>query len=193
MDGLKARKIDDKVNVIIVSDHGMAPVNVKQVTFLDDYFDLDWADKVLWTSEIVQIFPKQGRLDAIYDRIKDLKHTTCWKKDDIPARLYYNEGKRIAPIVCSTEEGWITDNHKHYDDRYKDRTDLDRLRGGHGYDNKYQTMMATFIAHGPAFKKGYTAEPFENIEVYNIMCKVLGLKPAKNDGDLDRVKGMLRK
>ena len=53
-------------------------------------------------------------------------------------------------------------------------------------------MMATFIAHGAAFKKGYVAEPFENVEVYNLMCKILGLKPAKNDGDLERVKGMLR-
>ena len=192
MDGLKARHVDDKVNVIIVSDHGMAPVYIKQVTFLDDYFDFGLAEKILWTNEIVQIFPKPGKLDAIYDRIKDLKHTTCWKKDDIPARLHYNEGKRIAPIVCSTEESWQTTYHENYDKWYKGRDDLDRPRGGHGYDNKYETMRATFIAHGPAFKKGYLAEPFENVEVYNVMCRILGLTPAKNDGDLEHVKGMLR-
>lgn len=65
-------------------------------------------------------------------------------------------------------------------------------RGAHGYDNQIQSMQATFIAHGSAFKKGFVAEPFENVEVYNIMCKILGVKPAKNDGDLDRVKEMLR-
>ena len=53
-------------------------------------------------------------------------------------------------------------------------------------------MRATFIAYGPAFKTGYVAEPFENIQVYDLMCKILGLKPAKNDGDLNIVKGMLR-
>jgi predicted AlkP superfamily pyrophosphatase or phosphodiesterase len=192
MDGLKARKIDKKVNVIIVADHGMANVDVRRATFLDDYFDFDLAEKILWTNEIVQIFPKKGKTDAIYDKIKNLPHTTCWKKEEIPARLHYNEGRRIAPIVCSSEEGWITSNHKRYDDWYKDIEERDRPRGAHGYDNKYQSMMATFIAHGSAFKRGYVAEPFENIEVYNLMCKVLGLKPAKNDGDLERVKTMLR-
>jgi predicted AlkP superfamily pyrophosphatase or phosphodiesterase len=192
VDGLKSRGIDDKVNVIVVSDHGMAPVYIKQATFLDDQFNFDLAEKILWTNEIVQIFPKPGKLAGIYDRIKDLKHTTCWKKEDIPARLHYNEGKRIAPIVCSTEESWITTSHKRFDEWYKTMDDPDRPRGAHGYDNKYQSMMATFIAHGPAFKKGYVAEPFENVEVYNLMCRILGLTPAKNDGDLDHVKGMLR-
>ena len=192
MDGLRARKVDKKVNVIIVADHGMANVDVRRATFLDDYFDFDWTEKILWTNEIVQIFPKKGRTDAIYDKIKDLAHTTCWKKEDIPDRLHYNEGRRIAPMVCSSEEGWITSNHKRYDDWYKDIEERDRPRGAHGYDNKYQSMMATFIAHGDAFKRGYVAEPFENVEVYNIMCKILGLKPAKNDGDLNRVKAMLK-
>ena len=192
MDGLKTRKIDKKVNVIIVADHGMANVNVNNKTLLDDYFDFDLAERILWTNEIVQIFPKKGKTDAIYNKIKNLAHTTCWKKEDIPERLHYNEGRRIAPIVCSSEKGWITSSHKRYDDWYKDMEERDRPRGAHGYDNKYQEMMATFIAHGDAFKKGYVAEPFENIEVYNIMCKILALKPAKNDGDLNRVKAMLR-
>jgi hypothetical protein len=80
-------------------------------------------------------------------------------------------------------------------DRYekqKKTVDFDQRRGAHGYDNRYQSMMATFIAHGEAFKKGYLAEPFENVEVYNLMCKILTLKPAGNDGDLDRVRKMLR-
>lgn len=192
MDGLRARGVEDKVNVIIVSDHGMANVNIKNATFLDDHFDLDWTERILWTNEIVQIFPKPGKLDAIYSRIDKLPHSACWKKEDIPARLHYNEGRRIAPIVCSSEIGWLTTSHKRWDDWYKDQDEPQRPRGAHGYDNKYQEMMATFIAHGSAFKKGYVAEPFSNVEVYNVMCKILGLKPAKNDGVLDHVKVMLR-
>jgi predicted AlkP superfamily pyrophosphatase or phosphodiesterase len=69
---------------------------------------------------------------------------------------------------------------------------FEETRGSHGYDNKYESMRATFIARGPAFRQGYLAEPFENIHVYELMCKILGLKPAKNDGDLRRVQGMLR-
>lgn len=190
--GLKKRNIDKKVNIIIVSDHGMANYLPKQVTFLDDVFNFDDTDRILWTNEIVQIFPKSGKADQIYDKIKSLSHTTCWKKGEIPERLHYNDGKRIAPLVCSSEIGWITTSHKRWDDWYKDLEETDRPRGAHGYDNKYQEMQATFIAHGAAFKRGYLAEPFSNVEVYNVMCKILGLTPAKNDGDLNRVSGMLR-
>lgn len=186
-DGFKARKIDKKVNLIIVSDHGMANYFYKNVTFLDDYFDFELAEKILWTSEIVQIFPKPGKTDEIYSKIKNLPHTTCWKKADIPARLNYQNSPRIAPIVCSSEIGWMTSDHKWYkkETQNMDEKELSRPRGAHGYDNKYQEMQATFIAHGEAFKKGFVAEPFENVEVYNVMCKILGLKPAPNDGKID--------
>ena len=53
-------------------------------------------------------------------------------------------------------------------------------------------MRAIFVGHGKAFKKSRLAEPFPNIDVYELMCKILKLKPAKNDGDLKRVRGMLR-
>ena len=192
MDGLKKRGIENRANVIITADHGMAAYSPRNVTFLDDHFNFEDTERILWTSEIVQIFPKPGKLDAIYAKIKDLKHVTCWKKGEMPARLHYNDGPRVAPIICSSEIGWQTSSRKRYDDWTANLDDLDRPRGAHGYDNKYQEMQATFIAHGAAFKKNFIAEPFENVEVYNIMCKVLGLKPAKNDGTLSRVSGMLR-
>jgi len=190
--GLKARKIDKRVNLIIVSDHGMSPVNLRQATFLDDYFDFDLAEKILWTNEIVQIFPNPGKTDEIFSKIKDLKHTTCWKKAEIPERLHYKDGKRVAPVICSSEESWITTSHKRYDAWIADIEDIDNARGAHGYDNRYQSMQATFIAHGAAFKRGFVAQPFENIHVYSLLCRILGLTPAKNDGNLDAVKDMLK-
>ena len=194
MNGLATRKIAKKVNVIIVSDHGMAAVDQRNAIVMDEFFDpkdKNLADPVLTTGEIWQIFPKQGKEDYIIDRLKNIKHATCWRKKDIPARLHYNEGKRIAPIVCSSDEGWFMTTKKDYD-KQKKNVDFNQTRGAHGYDNRYQSMMATFAAYGPVFKRGYTAEPFENIEVYNIMCRILKLTPAKNDGNLDRVKKMLR-
>ena len=79
--------------------------------------------------------------------------------------------------------------------RYEDlkkRFEKHNPRGGHGYDNQLASMRATFIAHGKTFKKGKIVEPFENVDVYNVMCKILGLTPAKNDGNLETVKRILR-
>lgn len=194
MAGLKARKIDNKVNVIIVSDHGMAPVPQQNAIIMDDLFDIKddkIADPILMTGEIWQIFAKPGKEDFIMDRLKNTQHATCWRKKDIPSRLHYDEGRRIAPVVCSSDEGWYMTDRERFE-KEKEMIDFPRVKGAHGYDNRYQSMMATFVGHGDAFKRGYVAEPFANIEVYNLMCKILKLKPAKNDGDLDRVKGMLR-
>lgn len=191
MDGLRLRKIDKKVNVIITSDHGMAPVDQRNAVVMDVYYDAETVERILWTGEIVQIFPKPGFEDVIARNLKAIHHATCWKKNEIPERLHYRDSPRIAPIVCSADEGWFMTSRERYENQKK-RADFNQTRGAHGYDNRYQSMQAIFIAHGRAFRKGKIVEPFENIHVYELMCKILGLKPANNDGSLKRVRGMLR-
>ena len=193
VDGLAARGIANRVNIIVFSDHGMAARDQKNAVVMDDYFDTtdkSVADPILTTGEIWQIFPKPGKEDWVMERLKPIKNATCWRKADIPARFHYT-GRRVAPIVCTSNEGWSMTSRKRFEET-KNALDFGETRGAHGYDNMLESMRATFIAHGPAFKSGYVAEPFENIHVYELMCKILGLKPAKNDGNLQRVDAMLR-
>jgi predicted AlkP superfamily pyrophosphatase or phosphodiesterase len=194
VNGLAKRGIAERVNIIIVSDHGMAARDQRNAIVIDDYFDTTdktLADPILTTGEIWQIFPKPGKESFIMGRLKNIRNATCWRKADIPSRLHYSTGSRIAPIVCSSDESWAMTSRARFETTKKSE-DFDQIRGAHGYDNRYESMRATFIAHGSAFKRGYVAEPFENIHVYELMCKILGLKPAKNDGDFRQVKGMLR-
>jgi predicted AlkP superfamily pyrophosphatase or phosphodiesterase len=193
LDGLAKRGIADRVNIIVVSDHGMAARDQRNAVIMDDYFDTTdktIADPVLTSGEIWQIFPKPGKEDAIMAGLKPIKNATCWRKAEIPERLNY-KGPRVAPIVCSPDEGWNLTSRRRFEE-WKNSIDFDQIRGAHGYDNRYQSMRATFIGYGPAFKSGYVAEAFENIHVYELMCNILGLRPAKNDGDLNKVRGMLR-
>ncbi len=193
VDGLKRRRIFGKANMIIVSDHGMATVNRNNSIFLDDIFDIEnTTERVLWTGEIVQIFPKAGEETRIITALNNkIKHAACWRKSEIPARFHYRDSPRIAPIVCTADEGWILNNHKRFNE-WRERDELRGLRGAHGYDNQLESMRATFIAHGGAFKSGAVVEPFENIHIYNLMAKILGLNPAQNDGDFERVKDFLK-
>lgn len=193
MAGLKKRKIDKKVNIIIVSDHGMAVSDQRKAVFLDDHFNFDkMTERIIWTNEIVQIFPKPGAEDAIMDSLRGIRHTSCWRKKDIPARFHYQDSPRIAPVICSSDEGWMTTSHKRYADWTED-VDLDQMRGAHGFDNQLPSMRASFVAHGSAFKKHLLVEPFDNIQVYNLMARILGLTPAKNDGNFDLADQILKK
>jgi len=191
VEGLKKRKINKKVNLIIVSDHGMATVKPENSVILDNYFDFKKTERILWTGEIVQIFPKNSEENSILESLKSIKNANCWKKSEIPARLHYQASPRIAPIICLAEEGWYLTSNERLEKR-KERDDYGKIWGAHGYDNQYQSMQATFIAHGGAFKEGLLAEPFENIQVYNLLCSILGLKPAKNDGDFTKVMNLLK-
>jgi hypothetical protein len=53
-------------------------------------------------------------------------------------------------------------------------------------------MYSIFYASGPAFKKNYRFTELNNVDVYNLVCKILKLTPARNDGDLSHIKGMLK-
>jgi hypothetical protein len=49
-----------------------------------------------------------------------------------------------------------------------------------------------FYACGPNFKQNYRHPVIHSTDVYPLLARLLGVIPASCDGDLDRVKGMLR-
>lgn len=193
LNGLKKRKIRDGINLIIVSDHGMTPVPRRNQIVLDEMFDVEDAARIFWVGEIVQIFPKAGREDSIYKSIKSKlgEHAKIYRKNEIPERYHYRNNRRIPPILVLPDEGWVLTTRERFEEA-KAKPNFEFSGGSHGYDNKLESMRALFIAHGPVFKKNFLSEPFQNIEVYNLMCRVLGLKPAPNDGDPMRIENFLR-
>ncbi|MDH3492968.1 MAG: ectonucleotide pyrophosphatase/phosphodiesterase [Acidobacteriota bacterium] len=194
LNGLKKRRIRDKVNLVIISDHGMASVPAKNRIVLDEMFDPADAKLIFWVGEIVQIFPKEGLEDKIYESIRAKLPGTAkvYRKAQIPERYNYRKHRRIAPLLVLPDEGWILTTREKLEERM-DGKNSGSTTGSHGYDNQLESMRALFIGHGPAFKNGYVSEPFRNVEVYNLMCAILGLTPASNDGDLNNIKQILKR
>jgi hypothetical protein len=52
-------------------------------------------------------------------------------------------------------------------------------------------MNPLFVAAGPLFKKNYTSKMFNNTDIYVLMCTILGLQPAQNNGSFDNIKDLL--
>jgi hypothetical protein len=44
-------------------------------------------------------------------------------------------------------------------------------------------MHGLFVAAGPAFRRGATVPPLENVHLYNAFAAALKVPPARNDGD----------
>ena len=182
--GLKARGIFAQVNVIVVSDHGMTIQDPNKAIILEELLDTRLADKIIWTPEIVGIFPKPGKEATIYETLKAKlpPHAKVYRKAEMPARFHYSNSPRIAPLLVLPDEGWTLTTRARVGET-KVGSQKHGVRGGHGYDNALPSMRAIFIARGPAFKTRTVIEPFENIHIYNIMTRILGLTPAPNDGN----------
>jgi predicted AlkP superfamily pyrophosphatase or phosphodiesterase len=182
--GLKTRGIFERVNLIVVSDHGMARVDPNHAIILDEIIDVNQTEKILWTNELISIFPREGKEGELYRTLKAKlpRQGRVYRKAEIPARFHYSKSPRIAPLVVMPAEGWIVTSRQRFEEM-RVRGDLTKLKGSHGYDNQLPSMRALFIAHGQAFRKGLVIKPFENIHVYNVMTKILGLRPAPNDGN----------
>jgi predicted AlkP superfamily pyrophosphatase or phosphodiesterase len=66
--------------------------------------------------------------------------------------------------------------------------------GEHGFDPAIPEMHASFYAWGPAFQSGQTIRGFENVHVYPLIAKVLGLDITdKIDGKLKVLENILSK
>ena len=53
-------------------------------------------------------------------------------------------------------------------------------------------MHPFFIAMGPSFKSDYSVETFNSVDIYPLMCELLGITPAPNNGSLSVVKDLLK-
>ena len=106
-------------------------------------------------------------------------HYQCWRKGELPARWHYGTHPRIPAIVCQMDEGWDA-----IEGEVLKKSPKNQTRGSHGYDPALPSMRAIFIARGPAFRQGATIPAFDNIDVYPLLARLLGIKPAKNDGDI---------
>ncbi|KAI9291632.1 Phosphodiest-domain-containing protein [Neoconidiobolus thromboides FSU 785] len=182
--GLEMRNLTEIVNLVILSDHGMAEVAVDNIIYLDDYIDMH---KILANHifPLAGLVPKEEKdIDSIYNQLKlATKNSTNWdvyKREDIPSRFKYGKNERVPPIVCIPKKGWIFGTQK----VYPHLEELEHVYGIHGYDNLDEDMRALFIGHGPYFKKSVTIPPFQNIEVYNLLTNILGIKPSVNNGTL---------
>lgn len=188
LDGIAAAGLGDRVDVIVVGDHGMVATSPERVVYLDDYIDLD-AVTVVDPTPAAALWPKPGREDEVMRGLAGVRHARAWRKDEIPERLHYRDSRRIAPILVLADEGWSIGARR---DSVRAREAGWYVGGTHGYDDTTTSMRTVFVAAGPSFARGARVPAFRNVHVYPLLTRILGLEPAPNDGSLDSVRAVLR-
>lgn len=189
MAGLRRRGLEQRVNLVITSDHGMAEISPERVILLDELLPLD-AVGIVNIGEVVGLRPNPGRDDEVERALlpQPHPHLQCWRREAIPAHWHYGRHPRVPPLLCQADEGWLVMTRRGFE-RWQGQMN----RGAHGYAPEAPSMRALFLAHGPAFRQGAELPPFDNIHVYPLLAHLLGVEPAENDGDLAVLAPALRR
>lgn len=112
-DSIRRSGLEDSLNLIITSDHGMSTVNktaqdlvefhkFPNFTFKDIEFELlDYGPNGM-------LLPKEGMLEKVYELIKDAHPKLhVYKKESFPASLHYARNPRITPLLMYSDPGYV--------------------------------------------------------------------------------------
>uniref|UniRef100_A0A8C9WW01 Ectonucleotide pyrophosphatase/phosphodiesterase 1 n=1 Tax=Sander lucioperca TaxID=283035 RepID=A0A8C9WW01_SANLU len=179
MDGLTQKDLHRCVNIIIISDHGMEEASCEKAAYVSTYLTKTDDFDVI-QGPAARIRPKHLPEDFFsFDYEGLMKNLSCrtpdqpmrpYLKENLPKRFHFANNKRIERGHLYMKEGCNSQQVKY-------------CSGGfHGSDNLFTNMQAIFIGYGPAFKENTVVPPFENIELYNLMCDLLSIRPAPNNG-----------
>ncbi|NJC07511.1 putative AlkP superfamily pyrophosphatase or phosphodiesterase [Polymorphobacter fuscus] len=180
--GLKARSV--AANIVLVSDHGMASVAPERVVRLDLTVPAG-SFRTVSTGAVAGLEPMPGQGAVLASALKrPHPHMTCWPRGAIPARLHYGHNPRVPSFVCLAQPGWMILDRGPSEDK--------ALGGMHGYDPAAPEMAASFVAAGPAFRPGTVVAPFDNVDVYPVLTRLLGITPLPSDGKDRLAQAILR-
>lgn len=197
LQGVEDRNATDIINVVIVSDHGMSPTSNDRLVYLDEIVNVTKIQHIDgWPLFGLRPFPEY----TVEELNEELKSTFIedngykfYLREDLPEDWHFGGDptnvnhdfyERVAPIWVIPDIGFSITTHDDMDRKNGEY----RPKGVHGYDNKEVLMRAIFLGSGPYFKgkiskeKPYKVNPFENVEVYGILCDMLNLNPAENNG-----------
>jgi len=201
---LKQADLWGKVDVIFTADHGHEPVDLtgdladKNLVVLDEILG-ETVERSLVRSSY-SYFLKPNCTVPVEDIYRTLKQAVdnkslpmhVWLKDDFPVKYHWKNSQRVGPLIIIPKKG----AHVARRNRTAQLLKLGNQTkfGDHGFLNdEVDSMRPFFIATGPSFKKPYRSDrtDVENVDIYLIMCAILGISPQPNNGSLERVRALL--
>jgi ectonucleotide pyrophosphatase/phosphodiesterase family protein 5 len=169
---LKRLGLLERTTWIIVSDHGMASSPVEKVVSAQGLLANFPAARWEWLGALAGVRLNGASSEGVMQALSTLPHASCWPKADLPKRYRFGTHRRIPEIVCLAEVGYsLTDNPAR-------KGPL----GQHGYDPEDLSMHGLLIVAGNRIQSG-TLGLVNNLEIYGLMCRLLGITPERHDGE----------
>jgi predicted AlkP superfamily pyrophosphatase or phosphodiesterase len=174
------------VDLIVLADHGMEKLE-------GGWVSLDrWVDLTNFETSGSLLYPKtEGDAERAFKSLSGASDKfTVYHRANVPASLHFDSNPREGdPVVIPTGPYPITARSPGAGGGPRPPP-----VGGHGYDPRAMpSMKAIFYAAGPDIRAGVKLASFENVDVYPLIAKILGLKIGAIDGRLEPLQGMLKR
>jgi predicted AlkP superfamily pyrophosphatase or phosphodiesterase len=172
-----------RINFILLSDHGMGAISKERYINLKEVVPERMISSVYGGNPVLLVNTVEGKQDSVLLLLNAHKNLKAWRKADVPDRFHFGTNPRVPQIVVLADSSWSIGN----------RPVSPSIRGGaHGYDNADSDMFAIFYAAGPAFKRNYRFHELYNVDIYGMICRILKLNPAPNDGNPENYRKILK-
>lgn len=180
------KPLDLPVNYIFVSDHGMTTAD--QENPIKKPVEIDTAKYIIAASGTMMDIHAKDKADVLplYQKLKvQQQDYKAYLKSEMPKNLHYSTTDdwmgRIGDILLLPKWPKVFSNRK-------------PGVGHHGFDPyEVKDMHATFIAWGPAFKENLQIPSFENVNIYPLVAKILGLNYQEQiDGKVEVLEPILK-
>ncbi|XP_063593614.1 ectonucleotide pyrophosphatase/phosphodiesterase family member 1-like [Penaeus indicus] len=186
MIALNATGLARCLNTLVVSDHGAASASCASSFYLESFYPNITAKAKVYTGAVGRLRAASGNkeVEAEILSVSQCKNprVRVLQKSLLPRRYHYANNHRIEDVILDTKPGTrVVIDFKNY-----------CKKGEHGFNNLEPSMQATFIGYGPHLKENYTARSFRNVELYNLMSLLVGVRPSANNGTLGSMDQFLR-
>lgn len=174
----KANTTDLPINFIVLSDHGMTAVDQVNTISIPKNIDLNHFEVPIGTSSLHLYANKKKYIRPTYNALKlTAQDYDVYLKNKIPKAWQYNNNadryNRIGDILLIPKLPKVFSING-----------IRPVIGQHGFDPAISDMHAIFYAWGPQFKSGLKIPGFENVNIYPLIAKILGLTYIENiDGN----------
>lgn len=176
LDELEAMDLLERINILLVSDHGMSQVSPERTIALDEYIDLSKVNVSDW-GPAAQIWAGEMSAEAIVDALADAPHLRAWQREDIPERYHFGSHYRVPDVLVEADPGWLISSQPYM-------ANPNPPKGMHGWDPALAEMHGIFIARGPDFMRGVRSPAVRSVDLYALMTHLLDLEPAEHEGRL---------
>jgi predicted AlkP superfamily pyrophosphatase or phosphodiesterase len=181
------------VDVIVVSDHGMAAVQGDWITL--DEFSPEVRAFLEKTIPPGLYAKSEANAQRIYEALRGKSDKfAVYRRSQTPADLHDDGNSRAGDPIVVTNGPYLVRVSPPPPSAMPEHKQV----GAHGFDPaRVPEMKASFFAAGPDIRRGVTVAPFENVDVYPLVAKLLALdisrlKTGAIDGDLRPLQSILR-